>query len=81
MIDLSYGCNGIFLAYICKCVSSGITPAKTHNQLAGIVTGGAPVFSRLQRTEQPQKSTLITKPAGQLKHLTITLRTTPISTT
>lgn len=36
MIDLSYGGNGIFLADICKCVPPGITPAKTHNQLAGM---------------------------------------------
>ena len=36
MIDLSYGGNGIFLADICKCVPPGITPAQTHNQLAGM---------------------------------------------
>ena len=36
MIDSSYGGNGIFLADICKCMSPGITPAKTHDQLAGM---------------------------------------------
>ena len=36
MIDLSYGGYSIFLANIRKCVPPGITPAQTHNQLAGM---------------------------------------------
>ena len=61
-------------------IDLGRTTTRRKNTKS-IVTGGVYIFFRLQRTERPQKSILITKPAGQLKLSTITLRTMRISTT